>query len=590
MEVTKDNFAAVVPGFVRLLQECDFYSVDFEMTGINGPVPAKPACPFGRTVTDAFDEKNHAAQTYCVIQMGVCLFTRVDARQPPSDKEPTTKDGDDDVEDEAPRDEEPEKGMTAAPTTTTDMGEYEIHAFNFYHFPSDGRNVTMNGPTVSDFLASHGMDFTKWITKGIGCVTVERRAASATCKHGPDATTATTTATSATTAPALPDKMAKADESAFATLRSRVAAILGGGGDTSSSTGESKNTKSSNKTGAGKKGSGNNSREMPYFQEKESFAQATAYLRSCGLSTQKEGNRHVIRAASAAAKSTRGGGGSGAAAAAAGFDVSHGLTVVFDAMVAARKPLVGHNAMADWLFLYYMFHTTPLASLAEFRAFMRRSFPCVFDTRHLALRPAVPFDPFVTDRLDALHTHFRTAADGAVRFRFPAGFEQLHPETLKHSGRGAHEAAYDAFTTGALFLFLQAVASPAAILAEANRVAVHPSLWAFDISAASASADPAVHSGLVLWLSAPTPRSDSGHAAFNRTRVDGALKGLAGLRGRTLFFRNHGIVFCPGPVEAATLPQSLAKLTERLTTAAGADVVVRVLCTSEGEIAACARE
>ena len=71
MEISRDNFAATVGNFCELLQTCDFYAIDEEMTGIS--LVEQPEDPT-MSVEATYDIKRRVAKKYSIIQVGICLF------------------------------------------------------------------------------------------------------------------------------------------------------------------------------------------------------------------------------------------------------------------------------------------------------------------------------------------------------------------------------------------------------------------------------------------------------------------------------------------------------------------------------------
>ncbi|KAG8341151.1 hypothetical protein TRVL_08018 [Trypanosoma vivax] len=138
MQVTRDNFPAVFPKFVELLQTCDFYAIDEEMTGIN--VADKP-----ESITDTPEEtyraKREAASRYSIIQVGICLFHKDDDTNCGSAKK----------------------------------ASYTARPFNFILFPTHVEGMTNTGLSQDvvlsasslAFLRRHGMDFQSWVYRGL---------------------------------------------------------------------------------------------------------------------------------------------------------------------------------------------------------------------------------------------------------------------------------------------------------------------------------------------------------------------------------------------------------------------------------------
>lgn len=65
------------------------------------------------------------------------------------------------------------------------------------------------------------------------------------------------------------------------------------------------------------------------------------------------------------------------------IDYMIGLSRVFQAMVEAQKPLIGHNVFLDILYMYQSFHDPLPKSLDTFKKNVRELFPFVYDTKHI---------------------------------------------------------------------------------------------------------------------------------------------------------------------------------------------------------------
>uniref|UniRef100_A0A8D9BWS0 Poly(A)-specific ribonuclease PARN n=1 Tax=Cacopsylla melanoneura TaxID=428564 RepID=A0A8D9BWS0_9HEMI len=61
-----------------------------------------------------------------------------------------------------------------------------------------------------------------------------------------------------------------------------------------------------------------------------------------------------------------------------------GFSQVFNLLVEAKKPLIGHNLFTDLLFMYKQFYQPLPANLKRFKSEMRRLFPSVYDTKYIS--------------------------------------------------------------------------------------------------------------------------------------------------------------------------------------------------------------
>jgi len=131
MDVSQSNYDAFVADIKEHLPKAEFYSIDFEMTGIK--TKENPL------VTDLPYEKylklRSAGNTYRIIQMGICLFI---------------KNGDRD---------------------------YQARPYNIYLFPREYGFVSpqiMIDSSAADFNTKHNMNWNKWFAEGITYMTLKQ--------------------------------------------------------------------------------------------------------------------------------------------------------------------------------------------------------------------------------------------------------------------------------------------------------------------------------------------------------------------------------------------------------------------------------
>ncbi|KAH9601603.1 Ribonuclease CAF1 [Trypanosoma melophagium] len=128
---------------------------------------------------------------------------------------------------------------------------------------------------------------------------------------------------------------------------------------------------------------------------------------------------------------------------------------VLEALVNAtrrkRKPLIIHNGLSDLAFLCCAMHSEPPRIEREFKLVVREMFPLFYDTRTLCCVPSLQHIPNVTGPLMKVYTLFKSQNDTKVEVSLDAFF-------VNHAGELSmkeHDAAFDAFTTGSLFAFVQ---------------------------------------------------------------------------------------------------------------------------------------
>lgn len=135
-----------------------------------------------------------------------------------------------------------------------------------------------------------------------------------------------------------------------------------------------------------------------------------------------------------------------------------GFRLFWKALVAANKPIVGHNFAQDLMFMMNM-HEAPLpADYNTFKEQVTRTFPSIYDTKTMAAK-VEGAEAFLQTHLGYLYQECRQRgklSPGTCRrlFRLPPGFFEYDEMYLKESSK-AHEGAYDAYMTGIVFYFLR---------------------------------------------------------------------------------------------------------------------------------------
>lgn len=127
-----------------------------------------------------------------------------------------------------------------------------------------------------------------------------------------------------------------------------------------------------------------------------------------------------------------------------------GVRRVFDALVKAQKPLIGHNMLLDVCHIYDAFIGPLPVSAEAFRAEMHACFPVIFDTKYFGSYCDPLGREFRSTGLDELYTATRDKIKYALpTIEFAEGFNDYNSDSSK-----CHEAAYDAFCTGYVFIKL----------------------------------------------------------------------------------------------------------------------------------------
>jgi hypothetical protein len=564
MRVTRLNFKEEFPKIVELLRGCEFYSVDLEMTGIDREdsssldVSKFPQnCRFLRTAEDVFEDKAAAAKLYAPLQIGFSLFHRDSKSQVPpfinriqaavvrnslfnffatGNKEAALAELRSIEEAVLARHQTAAAGTgLAALAAETDaflairdarraiafveasddsgaaanLDGYTAYSFSCHLFPGfehGAQQLVMSTETIGDFLAKNNMDFNAWVRASLKYVSRERVAALRREKLQARSLTVNEQLLKD-----VPGPSRKSVIAAFSALEVFA--------------------KTAAKT--------DKKKLLPFLQDDKAYQAVMAKVKLLGLKAVGKGEVAFDELSGAA----------DAAGDGASVDIfdedKYQATLLFEAMVASKKPLVLHNAYSDLMFLYHAFYDAPLASYAAFKAAVHSMFPVVYDTRTLSSLDVMGSKyGNVRGRLDTTHEMFAKQHLGrTVNINLPIafGFEN-----------GSHDAGYDAFITGSLFLFASKELERLDIPRDRFQgvVPVYGSVFSISLDTAT---DVLVHTpeAPILWVTPPP----GGYASrVFMSKVQQFLNELE-LPGVTMF-TNDSVVFYGG---ADTL-----KLGERL--------------------------
>ena len=118
---------------------------------------------------------------------------------------------------------------------------------------------------------------------------------------------------------------------------------------------------------------------------------------------------------------------------------SIGFRLVFEMLVKAQKPMVGHNCFFDLLFLYRWLEADLPDNLDELKQDMSALFPAIYDTKFIASSGIL--GKFYEDNaLGDLYASVRQEVDAT-----------LLVEASEDTSLQLHDAGYDAYITGACF-------------------------------------------------------------------------------------------------------------------------------------------
>lgn len=474
MQVRRDNFPAVFPRFQELLRACDFYAMDEEMTGIGVPEVTE-SITFAPT--KSYEAKRLAASRYSIIQVGVCLFRR----------------------------------LPAAPGVAG-PARYAAHPFNFLLFPQYADDYTAEeragdvvvSPSALAFLRRHGMDFQQWVYEGMAFCDAPREAALRARLSGGNGAAAPLAAP----APLLTDAETAWVEAALRTAEALVRRVEAAWAAAASAAAVP--FLASVAVEGGREAvlpvqASRAAREQLELRVTRAFPQVTVRARRAGASgyavtlavlSPEEVAKRAWRASQLERRQL--------------LDLV-GFRRVFTELVESRKPCVGHNCFADWLFLMSAMDGALPAELPQWKARARSLFPRMWDTRYVASRRDLfPRGRFGTISLGGLYETYLGASPHCT-VELPLGFEAYDPVTLlgrRGGGSGAgsgdggvaHEAGYDALMTGTVLLNLLGEAGctlEAAPAGLCQKLALFRSLYALDLASDAADEYTAAEAGVV---------------------------------------------------------------------------------------------
>ena len=380
MEVTRDNFEQVADEIKSLLPTAEFYAIDEEMTGIM--LDKSTAPHMGDTVELRYEKMRRVTQEFNLMQVGICLYHR--------------------------HSEEGEAaGLVARP-------------YNFFVLPdakSSCGKLRMHISTA-EFHNSNGMDYNKWLRKGVPFLSqaeldAQIGAIEDTLADGPR-----------------PDhqrvQLTREADKAFvaATLQgiTEWVAVGDGGEHVLPECNAFLRRALYEAVGADHPDLAIESRvvdpDMPH-KKRLVVLQLSDEERAARRAEKRRLKVEALRARA-------------------------GFLRVFEMLVASRKPLVGHNLTYDLMFLYSHLHAPLPPTLAEYKAGCHELFPLVWDTKLCSVASGV----FNDTMLASLHASC-VSSDGVPAVRLADGF------TAYASGERCHEAGYDAYITGVAHSALQ---------------------------------------------------------------------------------------------------------------------------------------
>eukprot|EP01028_Stygiella_incarcerata_P007813 TRINITY_DN326_c0_g1_i1.p1 TRINITY_DN326_c0_g1~~TRINITY_DN326_c0_g1_i1.p1 ORF type:complete len:548 (+),score=150.68 TRINITY_DN326_c0_g1_i1:93-1646(+) len=129
-----------------------------------------------------------------------------------------------------------------------------------------------------------------------------------------------------------------------------------------------------------------------------------------------------------------------------------GMYFVFELLVEAKKPIIGHNCLMDFLFLWRWVHQSIPQTAPKFKKELHALLPHIFDTKRLHESILPRFSPWNGTHLSCLYEYW----DGVLKREeeesdYPSIKIRIGQGELKHLG-SYHQGGYDAYATGVIFL------------------------------------------------------------------------------------------------------------------------------------------
>jgi hypothetical protein len=126
-----------------------------------------------------------------------------------------------------------------------------------------------------------------------------------------------------------------------------------------------------------------------------------------------------------------------------------GATTIFAEIIKAKVPLIFHNGLFDIAFLYSHFISSLPSNLDEFKSDIISIFPDIFDTKTIARN----IDISALNRLNLQGIYRCCLHSNEFKLNLRYEVDENFQEFLQ--GERCHEAAYDSFITGIIFLHLR---------------------------------------------------------------------------------------------------------------------------------------
>ncbi|CAO3613665.1 unnamed protein product [Cunninghamella blakesleeana] len=297
-------------------------------------------------------------------------------------------------------------------------GRYIAKAFNFYIFPTSmtGRSQTNRIFQVQaqafDFLSKQAFDFNKWIYQGIPYLTVveEEKMIAEEKKMTNDE---------------IPDIPIDEKERPFlAKAKKDIQDWL-----------DKAANKKDNKHGVNIETQNSYQRRLIYQEIRKSFEGLTAEGKKGFICVMRLTEKEQMKRTKEREKNFKN-----------DLETSVGFRKVIDWISESKKPLIGHNMLLDMCHIIGQFIQKLPETKDEFKKLAHRLFPIMIDTKHIAASTP-EMKEIVSGVTDLENLRYETNRPPFTNPRIDMDWE--YPRYLTDK---AHEAGYDAYITGTVFI------------------------------------------------------------------------------------------------------------------------------------------
>lgn len=139
------------------------------------------------------------------------------------------------------------------------------------------------------------------------------------------------------------------------------------------------------------------------------------------------------------------------------IDMMLGFTKVFRLLIQYKKPVIFHCGFMDLMFMYEKFHEPLPDSIGEFKHKVNELFPIIYDTKHISFEcrrlNKVIKDMYDSTVLENLYISLSREVGKRCSLYMPLVKPSVNSANYVNTRR-PHEAGYDAYMCGSIFLKL----------------------------------------------------------------------------------------------------------------------------------------